>query len=465
MTNNVIKTKLESLGYTYNAEAQAIISECNDWYKGKVTEFHKKTNINNQTVIIKTMNFAKRGCADDANMCEVVEINTGDNKAQFEGLNEVLTANNFEVMYRQQLERLSATGTVGCYVRIDNATYYNDGSVAGGDLRLNYCYAENIVPITVENNEIIECAFAGEDIRRGKKIQTLVIFLKNNGKYSCDTYIFEDDKETDNANIQLGEVKPFAIMRCAQVNNLDNMAGYGFPKLYASIPVLQILDLSFNILYGDVAKGEKLIFINELLSCIKKDDQNRPFLSPQQKELFILLGEKLPEQGSVIQEYNPQLRIDAITKIFETTLSFLSMAFGYGSKKYTFENGYVKTASEYIGEKQDSMQELNRQRKEADQYITTICRAIMWFSNQFKGTSWNVAEEISIEYDDSYIEDKAVKLERTRNDALQFGFPQLVKWYLMDAYNMTEDEAQKMLDEAQAQAEAQQMEDDLGEEE
>ena len=36
------------------------------------------------------------------------------------------------------------------------------------------------------------------------------------------------------------------------------------------------------------------------------------------------------------------------------------MQFGYGTKKYTFENGQIKTATEYIGAKQDAMQELNK---------------------------------------------------------------------------------------------------------
>ena len=69
------------------------------------------------------------------------------------------------------------------------------------------------------------------------------------------------------------------------------------------------------------------------------------YLTKQQKELFILMGEgsgKLPEEKSLVQEYNPEIRIDQITKVFETCLSLLSMSFGYGTKKYTFENGSVK---------------------------------------------------------------------------------------------------------------------------
>ena len=134
--------------------------------------------------------------------------------------------------------------------------------------------------------------------------------------------------------------------------------------------------------------------------------------------------------------------------------------FGYGTKKYSFENGQTTTATEYIGERQDSMQELNRQRFEATQYITDIVKAVMWFSNTFLGTSWNVDEEITIEFDDSYIEDKAAKREQMRSDALSFDIPKLTIWYLMDAYNLTEEEATALVEEKQKQEEEMDNEDD-----
>ena len=159
-----------------------------------------------------------------------------------------------------------------------------------------------------------------------------------------------------------------------------------------------------------------------------------------------MLGEKLPQEKSLIQEYNPEIRIEQITKAFELVLSLLSMQFGYGSKKYTFENGQIKTATEYIGTKQDAMQELNKQRKQATDYIEDIIHAAMWFSNQFSSTSYDVDEELSIEFDDSYVEDKQTKLEAMRADAMSFSeVPILKVWYLMEKYNIPEDEAKKYI--------------------
>ena len=431
-----------------------IIEICENWYKNEEIErFHVRRNLNNKEVHLTRMNFAKRCCSDDANLCEIVSVAPEKESASQEFINDFLQNNRFDVQYRKQLEKTSATGTVGAYISLKNADFVKGKnktiSVKGGKIKINYCDADCILPLTVEDDLVTECAFCSTNKVSGKEQTTLVIFLLKNGKYEAETAIFDKDgkqMEESSSTLQLGEVKPFSIMTNAEVNNLDNMEGYGLPKIYNSIPLFKAIDLCFNILYGDLDKGEKIVFINELLSCLKINEDGNPELKAQQKDLFILLGEKLPQQDSVIKEYNPEIRVEQITKAFELVLSLLSMSFGYGTKKYTFENGKITTATEYIGTKQDAMQELNKQRKNATDYIEDIIHAAMWFSNQFHGTSFNVEEELSIEFDDSYVEDKQTKLEAMRADALSFSeVPILKVWYLMEKYNIPEDEAKKYI--------------------
>lgn len=399
------------------------------------------------------MNFAKRCCSDDANLCEIISVSPEKESASKAFIKKFLTDNRFDVRYREQLEKTSATGTVGAYIYLRNAEYLKAAdekmSVRGGDIRINYCDADCIIPLTVENRLVTECAFSATNTVKGKEKTTLVIFTLDNGRYKAETVVFDEKGEkvdAESSSIQLGDVKPFSIMTNAEVNNLDNMDGYGLPKIYNSIPLFKAVDLCYNILYGDLDKGQKLVFINELIACIHTDKNGNPYLTPQQKELFVLLGEKLPQQDSIIKEYNPEIRVEQITKAFELVLSLLSMQFGYGSKKYTFENGQIKTATEYIGTKQDSMQELNKQRKQATYYIEDIIHAAMWFSNQFSGTSFNVKEPLSIEFDDSYVEDKQTKLEAMRADALSFPEVRvLLLWYIMEKYNIPEEEAKKYI--------------------
>lgn len=443
-----VKNFLQKKGYTVNDKAMTVIQACDDWYSNRVIEdFHKRKTINAIPYELSRLNFGKRCCSDDANLCEVLEINAGDGE-QGNFVNGVLNKSEFNTQYRKQLEKTSADGTTACYIRLDNATFMDNNSVKGGIIKLNYVEADAFMPLTVENDIVIEAAFSGSGLSKGKKQTTLVLFtLGDNGLYTAETHVFDDkgNELTDQETIvQLGDVKPFAVMRNAEVNNLDDMTGYGLPKLWDAIPALKVVDLCYNVLFSDLDKAEKIILINELL-C-EFDNDGKPKLTTEQKKLFVFTGEKLPEEKGMIQEYNPEIRIEPVTKSFELALSLLSMSFGYGTKKYSFENGQITTATEYVGERQDQMQELNRQRQEAIRYIQDICRAVMWFANTFQGKAFNLDQEILVDFDDSYITDREAELERKRNDALAFDIPELTVWYLMDAYSLAEEEARKLVE-------------------
>lgn len=450
-----VKEFLQKKGYTVNDNALTVIQACDDWYSNRIIEdFHKRKTLNGIPYELNRLNFGKRCCSDDANLCEVLEINAGDGE-QADFVNDALGKSEFNTQYRKQLEKTSADGTTACYIRLDNATFMDNGSVQGGSIKLNYVEADAFMPLTVENDIVTEAAFSGSALSKGKKQTTLVLFtMGENGMYTAETHVFDDkgneikDMETI---VQLGDVKPFAVMRNAEVNNLDDMTGYGLPKLWGAIPALKVVDLCYNVLFSDLDKSEKIILISELL-C-EFDENGRPKLTPEQKKLFVFTGEKLPEEKGMIQEYNPEIRVDQVTKSFELALSLLSMSFGYGTKKYSFENGQITTATEYVGERQDQMQELNRQRQEAIRYIQDICRAVMWFANTFQGKSFNLDQEILVDFDDSYITDREAELERKRNDALAFDIPDLTVWYLMDAYSITEEEARAMVEAKQQEEE------------
>lgn len=438
-----VKSFLETKGYTVNDKAMEVIGTCDNWYSNRmIRDFHERRTIQGVQYKLNQLNFAKRCCSDDANLCEVLEINAGSGE-QAEQVNSILSKSEFNTQYRKQLEKTSADGTTACYIRLDHATIYDDNTVKGGDIKLNYVDADAFIPLTIENDIVTEAAFSGSGLKAGKKQTTVVLFIKNeSGNYTAETHVFDDkgNEVTElSVTVTLGDVKPFAVMRNAEVNNLDHMDGYGLPKLWNAIPMLKAIDLCYNVLYGDLDKAEKIILVNELLCDF--DDNGNPRLTPEQKKLFVFTGERLPEEKGMMQEYNPVIRIDEVTKSFELALSLLSMSFGYGTKKYSFEGGQITTATEYIGERQDQMQELNRQRQEATRYIQDICRAVMWFSNTYHATAYDLDTEILVDFDDSYITDKEAELERKRNDALSFDIPQLTVWYLMEAYSLTEEEA------------------------
>ena len=295
-----VKTFLEARGYTVNSKALAVIDRCDDWYAARdIESFHNRKTVQGIPYKVQKLGFAKRCCADDANLCEAVEINVGEDNAVNDAVNDVLRANKFFPMFREQIEKVSAAGTAACYVRLDGADIMDDETLRGGEIRLNYVDAESYMPLTVENGDVIEAAFSGTILTSGKEETTLVIFTRPEGRYQVETHVF-DDKGNElperEQKITLGDVKPFSVLRNAEVNNYDNMDGYGLPKIDAAIPYFMALELAYTVLYGDLDKGEKMVIVNDLLCGFDKNGKPIP-PNRQAKKTFVMIGQKIDEEN------------------------------------------------------------------------------------------------------------------------------------------------------------------------
>lgn len=448
-----ISKYLNKLGYTVNEEPFKSIDIASKWYHNQSLPFHKRKTFKGIEYDLQRCGFAKRLCADDANLCEVINITAQKSEEENKIILDVLKDNNFNTMYRKQLELMSAEGTVGCYLTIKDCDLMEDGTVEGGKAVINYCSAENIVVLNCINNEILECAFMGEsyDIEGSKTC--IVVFRLNNCKYECITAYFNDNgKKISEQTMKYGNVKPFAIMRVAEVNNLKNMKGYGLPKLFNVEKDLQMLDLTYNLWYRDLDKSDKIVLINKEL-C-EFDEETGKYLPPNQEmqKLFIQVGEssEVEAGGEKFHEYNPIIRMEDVEKSLELSLSMLSMRFGFGTKKYKFESGRIVTATEYVGENQDKVQELNKQWQESKRYIEDIILFIRYYQEEFNSIKMG-NDDINIQFDDSYIQDKEKKLDDMKNDAITFDIDELKIMYLKDKYNIAEEVAKAWIENAKVQ--------------
>lgn len=446
--NSNVKHYLEKKGYAVNDTAQNIISICKMWYENSIIEdFHKRTTVRNVPYELQRMNFAKRLCADEAKLIEVIDINPGESSEK--DILGILSRSNFYKRFREQIESITALGSAACYVRLEGAEVSEDGTAVGGTIKLNFVRADGYIPLTIVDDIITEAAFYGASTEKSKKQTNLVIFtITDDGKYQAESASFDEHgNEINDAKqtVALGAVKPFAILKNAEVNNIPGMLGYGMPRLYNGIPLLKILDLCFNVLFGDLDLSDKMMLVNETLCTF---DENGRIIKPNERarRVFVPMGEgKLPEEKELVYEYNPKIRIEEIEKTFELALSLVSMTFGYGMRRYSFQNGRVQTATEYSGERQDSLQELNMQRDGAKKYISEIIAAIRWFlsigSNFIEST-----DEIVIEFDDSYIIDTEAELEHMRADALSFPHaPAFLEKYIERRFNLQEGEGKKYI--------------------
>jgi hypothetical protein len=90
------------------------------------------------------------------------------------------------------------------------------------------------------------------------------------------------------------------------------------------------------------------------------------------------------------------------------------------------------------------MQELNRQRFEAREYICGVVRAVLWFANRFLERDFGLDADVRIEFDDSYITNRSALMDMMRKDVLDgIGGEFVRREYLKERYNLTEEEAAK----------------------
>ncbi len=442
MNTNVINY-LKKEGYKIDDKPYGIIKTCNSWYVNEDIEgFHDRKTVQNTTYHLQKTNMAKRCCADDANLCEVINLTAEDERVN-SLVASVLEDNNFYSVLREQLELVAATGTAGTYIRIINADVFDNGTVKKGEIELNYVKASQIIPLKIKNNQVIDCAFYGLEGKR----HAVVKFIRNGDIYTATTQYFSKDwKKEEQITVEYPEgCKPFALLRTAGVNNIAGMEGFGVPKIYNAIGYLKGVDLAWNTFIRDLEKADKLVLMNEKM--LKFDDSGKPIRpSNLANELFCFLGEKLPDEKSLVQEYNPSIRVDEITKAMEFSLSMLSNMFGYGTRKYSFENGQIKTATEYIGERQDLMQELNKQRENVKGYILELIRNSLVLYKFLHSLNIDPTQAITIDFDDSYINDRQSQLKAIQEDVGLLGLVEIQVKYLTMKYNISEEEAKSWIE-------------------
>lgn len=445
-----IREFLTNKGYYVNVKPYEMISKAREWYRSDFKSDRTIDLPNNETYQILQMPFAKRVCADEANLLELVEVKVED-ESTTEYLQTFLKANRFETMIREQAELIPAFGTVGTYVIQDSVEIgVTTGKIfKGGKAKLVYVDGSGIIPLTVQNGEILECAFYGENLLHGKLTGTLVVFTKEGPRYVCDNFMFvisnNEMKQVSTEEfgiaprVVLGDVKPFSICKNAEVNHLANMEGFGLSKVYNAQSVFRALDIAFTLLNSDLELSRKLLLVNEALAGF--DDEGTPL--PSNKKQFIFLGERLSGDDQIVHEYNPTIRVESIKEAIEFLLSLVSILFGFGGKTYNFQNGAIMTASQYVGEKQDKLQELNKQRYEVKQYIEGIVKMVLWSENHFNNMNYDLNMDVYVDFDDTYINDKDSYLLEMRNDCITFGIPQLKKLYFIEKYGLSEEEAEE----------------------
>ncbi len=411
------------------------------WYKGKVESFHSYDIYNGQKYIKQeraSMQMAKKVSEDWANLIlnEKVRITT-DNDLFQELLDDTFKHNSFLVRANQLIEITFALGT-GAFVE-----YKNEKE----KVIIDYIRAHMIVPLAWDNLGITECAFASEKIIEGEKCYYINIHtLNKSGNYVIMNKLInkkgEELKLPENVEEEYdtkSNVPRFQILKPNIVNNIDFDSPFGVSVFANSIDRLKKVDLIFDSGNNEFSLGRKRIMVPVSMAQVAMaEGQSKPIFDPKDVA-FTALNTKSGSGLDTPIDLTSELRVESHNKGMQAALNYLSDGCGLGNDRYEYtKSGGVKTATEVISEKSALFQNLVKHELLIEDALIKLCAAIA----DILGIT---DSEVSINFDDSIIEDKTAKKQQALME-YNAGIIDEVE-YFMQVYGISEEEAKQKWEE------------------
>ena len=456
---NVID-KLKQLGYaTVPEEFYTKVQEWKSWYVGDVKGFHRY-KVRNGTSMVRckryTLNMGKKIPEDWANllMNEKVKITLEGQKEQA-FVDRVFTENNFLVKANEMQEKAFALGTVAFIPRVVGMEAKETGPVPGSarGIVMDYVTVEHIWPLAWQNGIITECAFDSIVTVNGEQYCYLQIHHKVNGLYDIENRLYKYRNNNVDTEVGLTSVpnfkrvprvvhtgsdrRRFVIDRPNIANNFDD-SPLGISIYANSIDVLKGADVAYDSYVNEFVLGKKRIMVKP--SAMKYLDGEPVFDSDDLA--YYVLPEDVSD-GAVITPIDMTLRTQEHNTGIQDQLNLLSSKCGFGETYYRFDGGSITTATQVISENSTMFRTIKKHEISLEQVLVELCRIILRLGNASMNAGLNEDIEISVDFDDSIIEDKATDFSRDMQ-LLQAGI--MNDWEFRAKWmNESPDEAKKAL--------------------
>lgn len=456
-----LQTFFKKLGYdiTEYEKMNPYMNVWKSWYKGKVPQFQNYYIYNGEKKVSKqrkTMGMAKKICEDFADLLlnEKVLFNIGDEKESKE-VNRILDKNDFYVLANEGLEKTFYGGTGAFVLSIKDLIYDTNTNIVKATqetkLKIEFVTVDKIVPLTYEGKKITECAFMSNKTINGQKFIYISIHRKNgNDNYIIENHLLKLNKTGDiSQEIELNDTlkiidtksdKPwFSILRPNICNNIDEDSPYGISVFANAIDIMKALDIVFDSMSNEFILGRKRIFV--------KSDLLKPDLQTGEIKLVFdeneVVFHSMPyEDGKEdIKEVDMKLRIVEHEQAIQLILDILSSKVGLGDKYYEFRKTGIATATQVISENSDLFRTIKKHEIAIENCLYDLFKSILVILNIFFNANLKEDAEISINFDDSIIEDMT-EIKKQALIELNAGLIDDIEYY-KKVYKMTEKQAQK----------------------
>lgn len=423
---------LRARGFTTVPESfYSHIDNWKSWYDGYVKNFHRYkvwNGMKNVPCRVYSLGMAKKICEDWANLLlnEKCKITLEGEKEQA-FVDGVLTRNNFAVKGNEAQEIKAALGTVAYVPTVINAIADAEtGRVSGAnaEIRIDYVPANLILPLSWENGIITDCAFGSHRSIQDAEYMYICIHRRSKGgTYDIENLLYRDTRgslsEVSLADVPGFEHIPpvvhtnetrrmFVIDKLNIANNVDATLPLGVAAFANAIDQLQATDIAFDSYVNEFKLGKKRVMIKP--QATKDFHSGEPLFDPNDVVFYVLPEDGQP--GDFVKEINAGLRVTEHNAGIQDMLNLLSSKCGFGENHYKYNSGSVSTATQIISENSEMFRTIKKHEIILENVLVELCRILLRMGNAYMNAGLDEDVEISIDFDDSIIEDKDTEFNR-----------------------------------------------------
>lgn len=443
-------------GYCYSNDSYYnYINVWLDWYKGYVKSFHTIRMSNGITTPKRTLYrlcMAKRVCEDWTSSIMgdgyTIVVNSSNRKSSIfvqgtKGNGGVLGSNNFDVLFTTALERMFALGTSALVLSLDGVSvdeygYITDSSNAR--IKIKSIEANNILPITYDNNSIQDVSFLSDLTVNGKTYHIVSSHILEEDGYVIYNDILDDGYKNSDLNLGILPVvrtlskKPlFSIMTTGIANNIDLSSPLGVSIYSDAIDNLKGCDVVFDSCIREVETGQRIVMMHKNL--LTTDEEGNPIAPQDVKQTYMQFfgDDAVADINEFIKEFHPNLNTDNLDKELQNQLNMLSNKVGLGTDYYKFDSSSgVVTATQYVGDRNDMLRNSKRVSNAIKVSIKTIVDGILFLGKNVMGYAVDDNAKIDIVSTDGVLIDDISSREQDRKDVelgLMSKAEYRAKWY------------------------------------
>lgn len=435
-----------------------------EFYAGYSQDFHEYEIFENGVTCkceMSTLGMAKTVSEEWASLLNYPEIKI-DNEEMNEFVQETLTQNNFKHRFNSFIEKTFAIG--------NGLLVVNNLDV--GRIEIDEFYMWNTIPLEIKNEKMNSILLYGQTFKISDHLfETEFIIYKKffeGTKYikckikSKKEYIYEDDYleiiDTNFFEDNSLNINYFHFFKPNITNNFIPNDTIGISIFANAMDILKNIDYEYDSLKNDFEKGKMKLIIHpdamqKKIRQVNGEDKvipiantNNTFFVPSivTESAELNLDKPQPLINDLIKEINIPIRVSEHIEAIQFQLDLLAQKCGLGTGYFKFNNrnGITKTATEVISQKSELFRNMKKHEFLLKQNLVDLINDIIRIGILNKQIL-NTKYEITIKFDDSIANDDNTIRDEMRKD-VSLGVLSRT-YYLMKQYNLTEDEAEKML--------------------